>query len=165
MGWFSAIIGPLAWASDGRLIYAQAEPPPRQLDSNLWSIGLDPGGHPTGVPLRLTNDSGSVASISTSADGKRIVYIKGIPQPDVYTAKLDAHGSITTPDRLTLDDPPDLPFDWTADGKAVIFISDRTGMFNIYRQSPGQAIPELLLAGNHPVITPPMSADGTQLLY
>jgi len=35
MGWFSAISGPLAWASDGRLIYAQAEPPPRQLDSNL----------------------------------------------------------------------------------------------------------------------------------
>ena len=165
MGWFSAISGPLAWASDGRLIYAQDEPPPRQLDSNLWSISLDPGGHPTGPPLRLTNDSGSVASISTSADGKRIVYVKGEPQPDVYTASLDTHGAITPPARLTLDDRQDLPFDWTADGKAVIFISDRTGMFSIYRQAPNQAIPELLVAGNHPVITPRMSADGTQLLY
>ena len=86
-GWFSSISGPLAWASDGRLIYAQAEPPPRQLDSNLWSISLDPGGHPTGTPIRLTDDSGSVSSISISADAKRIAYVKGVPQPDVYTRK------------------------------------------------------------------------------
>jgi len=165
MGWFSAISGPLAWASDGRLIYAQDEPPPRQLDSNLWSIAFDPGGHPVCMPLRLTNDSGSVSSISVSADGKRIVYVKGEPQPDVYTARLDAGGAITSPARLTLDDRQDLPFDWTADGKSVIFISDRTGMFHIYRQAPGQAIPDLLVGGNQPVITPRMSADGTQLLY
>jgi DNA-binding winged helix-turn-helix (wHTH) protein/Tol biopolymer transport system component len=165
MGWFSAISGPLSWASDGRLIYAQDEPPPRQLDSNLWSISFDPGGHPTSSPLRLTNDAGSVSSISVSADGKRIVYVKGEPQPDVYTARLDAHGAITPPARLTLDDRQDLPFDWTADGKAVIFISDRTGMFSIYRQAPGQPIPELLVGGGQPVITPRISADGTQLLY
>ena len=103
-GWFAAMSGPLAWAQDGRLIYALAEPPPRQLDSNLWSVGLDPGGHPVGTPLRLTNDRGSVSSISISADGKRIVYLKGLPQPDVYVAKLKGPATIGEPVRLTLDD-------------------------------------------------------------
>jgi DNA-binding winged helix-turn-helix (wHTH) protein/Tol biopolymer transport system component len=165
MGWFAAIGGPLAWASDGRLIYAQTEAPPRQLDSNLWAVSLDPGGHPIGKPLRLTDDPGSVSGISTSADAKRIAYVKGVPQPDVYTARLLDRGTISEPVRLTLDDRQDLPFDWTPDGKSVVFISDRTGLFSVYRQAPDQAIPELLVGGNQPVITPRLSPDGTQLLY
>jgi Tol biopolymer transport system component/DNA-binding winged helix-turn-helix (wHTH) protein len=164
-GWFSAMSGPLAWARDGRLIYALAEPPPRQLDSNLWSVGLDPGGHAIGTPLRLTNDRGSVSSISISADGKRIVYLKGLPQPDVYVAKVEGPAAISEPVRLTLDDRQDLPFDWTPDDKAVLFISDRTGMFSIYRQAIDQTVPELLVGGSHPVLTPRLSADGSQLLY
>ena len=33
--------GPLAWASDGRLIFSLYEARPRQLDSNLWWVALD----------------------------------------------------------------------------------------------------------------------------
>ncbi|HEY6369067.1 MAG TPA: winged helix-turn-helix domain-containing protein, partial [Candidatus Sulfotelmatobacter sp.] len=164
-GWFSAMSGPLAWAQDGRLIYALAEPPPRQLDSNLWSVTVDPGGHPASTPLRLTNDRGSVSSISISADGKRIVYLKGLPQPDVYVAKVEGPAAISEPVRLTLDDRQDLPFDWTPDGKSVLFISDRTGVFSIYRQAIDQTVPELLVGGSHPVLTGRLSPDGTQLLY
>lgn len=164
-GWFAAMSGPLAWAQDGRLIYALAEPPPRQVISNLWSVSLDPGGHPIGTPLRLTNDPGAVSSISISGDGKRIVCLKGLPQPDVYIAKVESPAAISEPVRLTLDDRQDLPFDWTPDDKEVIFISDRTGMFSIYRQALDQTVPELLVGGTHPVLTGRLSPDGTQLLY
>jgi Tol biopolymer transport system component/DNA-binding winged helix-turn-helix (wHTH) protein len=164
-GWFSAMSGPLAWAQDGRLIYALAEPPPRQLDSNLWSVSIDPGGHPSGTPLRLTNDHGSVSSISISGDGKRIAYLKGLPQPDVYVAKVEGPAAISEPVRLTLDDRQDLPFDWTPDDKSVLFISDRTGIFSIYRQAIDQTVPELLVGGNYPVLTARLSPDSTQLLY
>jgi Tol biopolymer transport system component len=165
LGWFNSLDGPLAWTPDGHLIYALVEPPPRQMDSNLWSIGIDQSGHPTSAPIRLTNDTGSVLSITTSGDGKRVAYLKGVPQPDVYVGRLDAHGSISEPQRLTLDDREDVPFDWTADGKAVLFISNRTGTFNLYRQDIDQTVPELLVGGNRPIMTPRLSPDGTQLLY
>jgi Tol biopolymer transport system component len=108
---------------------------------------------------------GGVNSVSVSGDSKRIVYLKGVPQPDVYVAKVE-RGAITgEPERLTLDDRQDMPFDWTADNKDVIFMSDRTGTFNIYRQSTDQTVPEVLVGGNKPLAQPRLSPDGTQLLY
>jgi len=157
--------GPLSWTSDGRLIYSVLEPRPRQLDSNLWSVALDGQNKPILPAVRLTNDSGAVLSVSASGDSKRIVYLKGIPQPDVYVAKLEGSSIIGEPQRITLDDRQDFPFDWTADSKAVIFMSDRTGNFNIYKQAVDQAIPDVLVGGNQPVAQPRMSSDGTQLLY
>jgi Tol biopolymer transport system component len=165
VGWFASLDGPLAWVPDGHLIYSLSEPPPRQLDSNLWSLALDHQGNPSGTPQRLTNDAGAVFSISASGDGKRVAYLKGQPQPDVYVARLEGHNVISEPQRLTLDDRQDIPFDWTADGKAVLFISDRTGTFSLYRQAIDQTVPELLIGGKQPVIIPRLSPDGTQILY
>jgi DNA-binding winged helix-turn-helix (wHTH) protein/Tol biopolymer transport system component len=156
---------PLLWAPDGRLIYALEEPRPRQSDSNLWWIRLNSQMKPNGSPVRLTNDSGAIREISVSGDSKRIAYIKGAPQPDVYVSKLHASGSLEEPQRLTLDDHQDLPFDWTTDNKSVIFISDRTGLFSIYKQSVDQTVPELLVSGGQHLVEPRLSPDGTQILY
>jgi DNA-binding winged helix-turn-helix (wHTH) protein/Tol biopolymer transport system component len=104
LGWFARVDGPLAWTADGRLIYAIGEPPPRQLDSNLWSVALDANGRPSDSPLRWTTDPGAVTSISASGDGKRIAYVKGAPQPDVYVAKLEGSTFVSEPSRLTLTD-------------------------------------------------------------
>jgi Tol biopolymer transport system component/DNA-binding winged helix-turn-helix (wHTH) protein len=155
----------MTWAPDGRLIYTLDEPRPRQADSNLWSTQLNAEMKPSGTPVRLTNDQGEVFGISASADGKRIAYVKGVPQPDVYVAKLQSSGALAEPQRLTLDDRQDLPFDWTTDNKSVIFISDRTGTFSIYKQSIDQTMPELLLSGSQQLTGPRLSPKGTQLLY
>jgi len=157
--------GPLAWSSDGRLIYTLMETRPRQLDSNLWSVALDRQSKPILPPVRLTNDPGEVLSLSTSGDNRRIAYMKGIPQPDVYVARLNGASIIGEPQRLTLDDRQDLPFDWAPDSKAVIYMSDRTGIFKIYKQATDQAVPEVLMSGNRPVAQPRLSPDGTELLY
>jgi Tol biopolymer transport system component/DNA-binding winged helix-turn-helix (wHTH) protein len=157
--------GPLFWAADGRLIYSLYEARPRQLDSNLWSVALDRQMKAILPPTRLTNDLGAVSSVSVSGDGKRIVYVKGVPQPDVYVGKVDGAALRGEPQRLTLDDRQDMPFDWTADNKEVIFMSDRNGTFNIYKQSTDQTVPDVLVGGNKPVAQPRLSPDGTQLLY
>jgi Tol biopolymer transport system component/DNA-binding winged helix-turn-helix (wHTH) protein len=162
---FSGLDGPLAWSPDGHLIYTVAEAPPRPPDSNLWSVAINSQGQRTGAPVRLTSDTGTVRSISTTADGKRLAYVKGIPQPDVYVARLEARGGITEPQRLTLDDRQDIPFDWTADSKEVIFISDRTGRFSVYKQALDSTVPDLLVRGTEPLIQARMSPDGTQLMY
>jgi Tol biopolymer transport system component len=93
------------------------------------------------------------------------VYVKGVPQPDVYVAKVDGRGGIGEPQRLTLDDRQDMPFDWTPDGKEVIFVSDRTGNFNVYKQAVDRTVPDLLVGGSRPSMVPRLSPDGTQLLY
>ena len=157
--------GPMLWAPDGRLIYTLEEPRPRSDDSNLWSVRLDRQFKPTTAPVRLTNDPGAVFAISASADSKRIAYIKGAPQPDVYVAKIEPSGTLQEPQRLTLDDRRDLPYDWTTDNKAVIFVSDRTGSFSIYKQAIDQTVPELLATGNQALVQPRLSPDGTQIIY
>jgi Tol biopolymer transport system component len=156
----------LAWTSGDRLIYSLAEPLPRQADSNLWWVALNRQGLIRGSASRLTSDSGAVECISTSADGKRVVYLKGVLQPDVYVARLENDGvHIGEAQRLTLDDRRDFPYDWTADGKSVIFISDRTGTFNIYKQAIDQTVPVLLVPGNETQTLARLSPDGSQLLY
>jgi len=163
---FAGLNGPLAWASDGRLIYTLSEQRPREPDSNLWSVALNREGQTVGTPVRLTSDPGEVFSISTSGNGRRVAYLKGVPQPDVYVAALERRGGISEPRRLTLDDRMDLPFDWTPDGRAVIFISDRIGTFGIYKQATNQTVPELLVGGNKKeVVQPRLSPDGSQILY
>jgi hypothetical protein len=162
---FAGLNGPLAWASDGRLIYTLSEQRPREPDSNLWSVRLNREGQTVGAPVRLTSDPGEVFSISTSGNGRRVAYLKGVPQPDVYVAALERRGAISEPRRLTLDDRVDLPFDWTPDGREVIFVSDRTGTFSIYKQATNQTVPELLVGGNKEVVQPRLSPDGSQVLY
>jgi Tol biopolymer transport system component/DNA-binding winged helix-turn-helix (wHTH) protein len=157
--------GPWSWSPDGRLIFSLFEAAPRQRDSNLWWIALDSQSKAILPATRLTNDPGVVSNISVSGDGKRIVYLKGVPQPDVYVVKLEGRGFSGEPQRLTLDDREDMPYDWTSDGKEVIFVSDRTGTFNIYKQALNQTVPDVLVGGNRPLVEPRLSPNGTQLLY
>jgi DNA-binding winged helix-turn-helix (wHTH) protein/Tol biopolymer transport system component len=156
--------GPVAWVAPNRLVYTLVEPPPRRTDSNLWWVSLDDQGRMAGHPVRLTSDTGVVQSITASADGKRLTFLKGVPQPDVYVARLNGQ-NISEPQRLTLDDRQDFPFEWTPDGKSVIFISDRTGTFNVYKQDIDRTVPELLISGTEAISIPRLSPDGSQLLY
>ncbi len=162
---FSGLNGPLAWAPDGRLIYSLSEPPPRPPDSNLWSMTVNQQGQQVGSPVRLTDSPGAIYDVTSSSDGKSIAYIKGVPQPDVYVADLTGRDTISEPQRLTLDDHQDVPFDWTPDGKQVIFISDRTGRFSIYKQAVDQTTPEMLIRSNESLFQARLSPDGTQLIY
>jgi DNA-binding winged helix-turn-helix (wHTH) protein/Tol biopolymer transport system component len=160
----TALDSPLAW-SDNHLIYTLTEPPPHPQDSNLWTVGVDLEGRQIGTPVRITADTGRVFSISTTADGTRVAYLKGIPQPDVYVARLIGSSVISEPQRLTLDDRQDFPYDWTPDGKEVIFTSDRTGTLSIYKQAIDRTVPDMLVRGIRPLVESRLSPDGTQLLY
>jgi len=154
-----------AWAAGGQLIYSQTEPRPREGDSNLWSVHLNRDMKPQGTPVRLTSDAGAILDLSASAQNNRIAYIKGIPQPDVYIAQLQRSGTISEPQRLTMDDREDLPYDWTPDGKNVIFVSNRTGTFDVYKQGTHKTVPEVLVAGSENAVLPRLSPDGSSVLY
>ena len=144
-----------AWrGSENRLVYVLNETPPNQNDSNIWSVRIDSrhgktSGHGA---TRITSSPGAIQYLSSSANGKRLAYVKEGWQPDVYVAKVEGNGTrLSTPRRLTLDERQDLPWAWTPDSKQVLFGSDRDGPFHLFRQAPDQATPELLVGGSEAI--------------
>jgi Tol biopolymer transport system component len=156
----------LVWTADNHLVYTLSEPPPNQTDANLWVVSLDSGGQVTGRALRLTAAPGGVSDLNASADGRRIAYTKSSTTPTIYISEVRSDGAgLGTPQRLTLDDWRDIPFAWTPDSKAVIFVSDRDGIFHIFKQQIDQTVPELLVGGSDQANVPRLAPDNTSLLY
>jgi eukaryotic-like serine/threonine-protein kinase len=158
----------LCWVRDGKMIYSLGEPQPNINDSNLWEVRTDARtGEPTGRPRRVTGWVGfSFGSPRASADGKRLSFLKMADQGDVYVGELEAGGRrLKPPRRLTLDGRNDLPTAWTADSKAVLFVSDRNGSFDIFKQGLYQPSPELVVGGPEQEFVPRLSPDGAWVLY
>jgi Tol biopolymer transport system component/DNA-binding winged helix-turn-helix (wHTH) protein len=158
----------LAWTPDNRLIYSLGELPPNsQNDTNLWAIRVDARGvHAWGAPTRLTSGSDAKMRASISADGKRLIFLRGAEYPAVYVAQLEAAGSRLSPlQRLGLDERRNLPYTWTPDGKSVIFTSDRDGVFHLFKQAIDQPAPDLLVGGDQSVILARLNADSSAILY
>ena len=161
-------LGPaVAWAADDRLIFSLDEPRPNEADSNLFSAHIDPRTlQTTGPPTRITSQTGGVADISLSSDGKRVALTRRTLQPDVYITSLEDHGArLSPPKRLTLDERADVPYSWTPDGRSVIFISDRYGPFNIFKQNLDESTPELVVGGKEKLSIPRLNPDASQIIY
>ena len=157
----------LRWLPDGRLLYVMFESPPNQNNSNIFAAMLNSAtGTFEGTVERITSGEGMIGQPSITADGKRLAFNRVNSQLDVYVSELSAKAAkASTPWRLTLDDADDLPFDWTPDSKAVIFISNRTGKRNIYRQRIDETSAEVLVSGPDGKGLCRLSPDGTQILY
>ena len=59
----------------------------------------------------------------------------------------------------------DLPFAWTPDSKAVIFVSDRDGIFHIFKQQIDQTVADLLVGGSEQANIPRLAPDNSSLFY
>lgn len=155
------------WLAGGRLIYARTEPP-GDADSNLWEIRLDArSGRPLGDARRITNWPGySVRRPSASADGRRLVLLRHRQQPDVYVGEFQAGTRrLKSSVRLTLDEREDYPDAWTADGRAVVFSSNRRGKQDIFKQEVGSVSAEALIVGPEEEWGADPTPDGASLLY
>jgi len=155
------------WLPGGRIVYSRLETQ-FSPDCNLWQIGVDRSGMPTGKPQRITQWAGSILyGLSVSADGKRLGLGKGTWQSQVYLGELTAGGTrMNPPRRLTNDEANDFPSGWTADSKSVLLTSDRNGARGIFKQGIGQDTAEPVVAGSqHNTGWPGLSADGAWMLY
>jgi len=163
--------GDFAWLPDGRLIYQVAEPGSgfegarsRQDKCNFWTMRLDAHtGTPLGKPKQLTNWTGFCNSVTANAtaDGQRIAFLRTANDWTVYLGDLEAGGTrIRNLRHFTLDESTDFLQDWTNDSRNVIFTSNRTGQFSIYKQSLDDDVPERISAGNSGFHDTPVSPDG-----
>ena len=104
--------------------------------------------------------------MSASADGKRLTFIRGTGQAQAYVGELPARGTrMNPPRRLTNDEGNDLPIAWTPDSRAVLFQSDRSGGWGLFKQEMDEENAELLVAGPQGAAWPCVSADGAWILY
>jgi len=160
------------WLADGRMIYSLGEPVPAYFgltDTNLWEIRVDAGsGQPAGKPRRITNWTDfSLAGPNASADCKRLMFSRVSAQTDVYVGDLEKGGARlkTPPRRLTLDERNDRPSAWTPDSKAVLFISDRSGHYHIYKQALDQDSAEPFVVTPQVDWNARLSPDGEWVIY
>jgi len=85
--------------------------------------------------------------------------------PAVFLTQIDSEThSLSKPRRLTFDQNPNFVEAWTPDSRAVLFSSNRSGTYKIFRQAIDQAVPEVLVEG-HGIFEPRISPDGTHILY
>ena len=157
----------LAWAPGNRLVYSLSEPLPNQGDSNLWALTIDPrNARALGQPVQLTSGPDKKLSVSLSADGKQLTFLRWRGEPHVYVAEFDAgHELVSPPRALSLDEGRNLPFAWTPEGKTVLFASDRDGPMHIFKQTADQAAPDLLVGGPDSAQLARLNPDGSQVLY
>jgi serine/threonine protein kinase/Tol biopolymer transport system component len=160
----------LLWNPDGRLIFRMLEGGlgSGERGLNLWEIKVDTEtGQAIGKPRQLTNWAGiDMCQLSRTQDGKRLAVSKLIGQTDVLVGELEAGGRrLKDVRRLTLNDNNDFPGDWTSDSKAVLFWSNRSGVWDIYKQVLDQPEAQPVVTGKERKYFPCLSADGTWILY
>lgn len=155
-----------SWSPDGRIIYSLVDLV--ENTCNFWQVRLDTRtGKPVEKPKQLTNWSGfRMDNPSFSADGKRLAFLKSSVQSTLYLAVLRAGGmQLSAPVHLTLNEGQNDPVGWAQDSKTVVFVSDRSGHPQLYRQTAGedtavQISSTLDLGRDHH-----LSPDGKSILY
>lgn len=155
-------LGPIAWSGPDRILYAKGDGPQRESMRTMWAAGV---GSPSATPIS-NSSSGVITALSVTANGKAGVVIQSLAQSDVYLADTGAGGELKRePARFTFDDRNDQPTDWTPDGKAVLFASDRNGSWDIFRQPVDSDTAEPLATGPEGQIAAKVTPDGQSLLF
>lgn len=157
----------IAWSRDGRLIYSLQDSGANASNFSLWSVKLDSKtAHAMGSSSKITGGERYVNRISVAQDGKRLTLLRDSWQFDVYVGELGGQGNrLKAIRRLTLDERDDYPYAWTADSRAVLFVSNRDGPFHLFKQGIDQAQPELVLGGDDDLYLSRLSPDGSAVLY
>jgi Tol biopolymer transport system component len=111
---------------DGRsLLFSADRQDGRQRGLDIDSIGLDKRDDERSIISRPGHES----EVRVSPDGKRIVFTaQSDSNPEVYVANADGSDVV----RLTRNPKKDVSPTFWADGRSVIFCSDRGGRFAIY---------------------------------
>lgn len=154
--------------SDGQLLYSKAAPGTFDAAScNLWDLQLDERtGEPLRKPRQLTNWSGfCLSGLSATADGTKIAFLKSVGNLTSFVAELTDDGKQTGKFRhFPLSESWEAVTDWLSDGESVIFVSNRSGEFKVYKQPLDQDVAEPLVTsgyGRNPRVMP----GDSQLVY
>jgi len=155
------------WLPDGRFLYVVEEPSSFfGSRCNFWMMRVDQhSGQVTQSATQLTHVGDScMNSMSVTADGKKVAFLRWNSHLASYIADLSADGmSILRQTRFPKSESSDGVGAWTPDGKGIIFVSNRTGTFGIYKQALDSDIAETLVPSASGLLH--VSPDGKWLFF
>ena len=157
----------LWWTADGRILFAYLnDPKSEREDAGVDSISIDERTGKAAAPQQgVSEGQGWIGGLSATSDGKRLVVSRGNTSRQVFITEPDpGNHRWKAPRRLTLDTNESLATAWTADSKAVLFVSDRSGTWKLFKQNIDETTAEVLVDGRS-MRFPRLSADGSQVLY
>lgn len=154
--------------SDHRLIFPIGESGATGQACNYWAVPLDERtGTSSGQPKRITNWSG-YCPVYTSAteDGRKLAFLKWVGHSTIQTAEMVEGGMRMGNSRgFALNEGQNNPLDWTADGKELIFESNRNGHMEIFKQPLDGDTATPLVTGPYDWADARVTPDGAWLLF
>ncbi len=163
------------WSPDGRWIIFSSNRDHRFAQLYLLEVA-------TGYVRRLTDDETSLHSPTFSPDGRFLIYCRGgtswwrkgyrgSANSDLWMLPItlgDDQVSVGTPQRLTRYEGNDWAPMVSPDGKTLFFLSDRTGVQNLWQMPLSEGGEEKAKPlTQHPdrVFNPSLSRDGKRIVY
>ena len=97
-----------------------------------------------------------------SPDGETIAFVRTTDEvSDIYLVPV-AGGE---PSRLTTDHLDIAGLAWTPDGRNLLYATNRTGTYSLWRIAAAGGLPDLVLAGGEEILHPALSGKEGQLVY
>ena len=121
--------------ADGRILFAYLDDSTSEReDTGIDSIAINERTGKATVPQQQVTEAGWIGGLSATADGKRLVVSRGNTARQVFITEADpGNHRWKAPRRLTLDTNESLATAWTADSKAVLFVSNRNGTWRLFK--------------------------------
>ena len=151
------------WAPDGRHLFWVSD---RGGSRDVYRVRLDAAGAPAGKPERLTAGA-DAHTISLSADGRRLAYARFRSLSNIWSIPVPAAGTVSIAGArpVTTGDQTIETVDVAQDGRWLVFNSDRSGTWQIYKMpaAGGEAIQLTTDSGG--AYSPAWSPDGRQIAF
>ncbi len=161
----SAACEGMSWASDGKYLALVDKTAPQE-PRNIFSLSVE-----TGEKRRLTSLPDQYLgdfSPKLSPDGKMLAFRRAssTDNNDIYVLRIGGGGSPEGgPWRLTYRKDTIFGFDWTADGRRIVFLSGDMGGTNLWTISATGGIPQRLAVAGENMVDLSVSHIGSRLVY
>ena len=152
----------LSWSADGEWLVESFAPGPDPIRG--WQVARVSTA--TGVRETLTlPPPGTLGDYSpaVSPDGSRIAFVRGIngATADVHVVSMGGG----TPSRITWDNQDLVGLDWSADGRSLIYATDRAGGYTIWQTSLDGGDPRLVVGGAAKLKHPSVARNSGHVTY
>jgi eukaryotic-like serine/threonine-protein kinase len=162
MNRFPAVHAPERWV-DGKVLFSATE----QQNAHLWTISISPTDwQASGQPRQLTNGDG-IEQVGSISAGGRLIFTRMRVAEDVWSLPVDANRGVATGSlkQVTDDQGINQTPTVTADGSKLAYVSDKTGMRDIWVRDPKTGVEEAITAFSDVGVRPVLSVDGNRLAY